>query len=186
MSISNLSGIPKFTSVLPESQYKKDKEAEALKKAEEAKKKEEQEKQKAEQAKKAKENELSMLEMQLQASKEQSEGMEKSFDTMGKCLLIAMRITRGDIVPMKDMKFLMDNDPELYKQSILLRQPNDDPEKHKSVLEDEEESTENADSSGSEPSDTSSGSSPAPQVQAAASVSAPVSAPTSEGSATGE
>lgn len=181
MNMNNLSGIPKFTSIMPESQYKKDKEAEALKKAEEAKKKEELEKQKQEQAKKAKENELSMLEMQLQSSKEQSEAMEKSFDAMGKCLLIAMRITRGDIVPMKDMKFLMENDPELYKQSILLRQPNDDPEKHKSVLEDEDESTDEAASSENDSSaNTSSEGSPVPQVQAAPEASAPVSAPTSE------
>ena len=40
---------------------------------------------------------------------------------------------------MKDMKYLAEHEPDLFKQAILLRVPNDHPKKHKSVLEDDEE-----------------------------------------------
>lgn len=89
-----------------------------------------------------KQNELDMLKRNLEASNKQAEAMEEGFEAYSKCLTIAMRITKGDIVPLKDMKYLMEHEPELYKQATLLRQPNNDPKKWKSVLEDEEETPE--------------------------------------------
>ena len=97
-----------------------------------------QKKQQEEARKKQLENEKAMLQMQLESAKEQSEAIEDSFSAFSKCMTIAHRITKGDHVPMKDMKFLMENEPDLYKQAIMLRQPNPKPKEHKSVLEDEE------------------------------------------------
>jgi len=65
-------------------------------------------------------------------------------------MTIAHRITKGDKVPLKDMKYLMEHEPDLYKQAILMRQPNPKPKEHKSVLEEEDEqiSTEEYSQSG--------------------------------------
>ncbi len=110
-----------------------------LKEQEEAKKKA---KEAAE--RKAAEQELEMMKQELENSEKQAEAAEESFAAFAKCLVIARRISHGDKVPTKDMKFLMENEPDLYKQSIMLRQPNDKPKKYKSVLDEEdEESSEN-------------------------------------------
>ena len=136
---NGINNIPVFT---PSFKYMSPKDREeALKKAEEkAAKQAEEEKQKEAQKKAQQQNELDMLKMQLESSKKESEAMEEGFAVFGKCLTIAQRITRGDTVPTKDIKYLMEHEPDLYKQAILMRQPNNDPKKHKSVLEDEDES----------------------------------------------
>lgn len=104
------------------------------------KQQEEAQKKAAEEAKqKQMENEKAMLEMQLESAKEQSEAIEDSFSTFSKCMTIAHRITKGDKVPLKDMKYLMEHEPDLYKQAILMRQPNPKPKEHKSVLEEDDE-----------------------------------------------
>ena len=54
-----------------------------------------------------------------------------------KCMIIAMRISSGDNVHSKDKRFLLENEPEMYSSAILLRKENDNPKKHKSILEDE-------------------------------------------------
>lgn len=142
MNINDIGGsfVPKFTSILPDLKTKR--EEEAIKKEEEAKEKEKLQKEKAEQEKKAKQQELESLNQQLESAKEQADAVGDSFKDMSKCLLIAMRITRGDIVPQKDMKFLSEHEPDLFKQAIMLRQPKENPKEWDSLLEDEEENTE--------------------------------------------
>ena len=142
MNINDFGGtfVPKFTSSMPDLKAKR--EEEAQKKAEALKEKEKLQKEKEAQEKKAKQQELESLNQQLESAKEQADAIGDSFKDTSKCLLIAMRITRGDIVPLKDMKFLMDHEPDLYKQAIMLRQPKDDPEECDSVLEEEDESAE--------------------------------------------
>ncbi|MCL2616009.1 MAG: hypothetical protein FWD96_00020 [Defluviitaleaceae bacterium] len=53
-------------------------------------------------------------------------------------LEIATRIMNGDEVPTQDHRFLAEFDIALYAKALSLRQPNDDPEKHDSLLEDDE------------------------------------------------
>lgn len=98
-------------------------------------------KQQEKQEQKEREQELDMLEKQLEASKKEAEAMEDMYKAFAKCLKIASRISRGDIVPPKDMKYLAEHEPDLYKQAILLRMPNPKPKKHKSLIEDEDEKT---------------------------------------------
>lgn len=174
---NSINDIPVFT---PSFKYQSKKaREEAVKAAEEKAAKEAEEQKQKEAAKKAQQqNELNMLKMQLESSKEQSEAAEESFATFGKCLTIAQRITRGDIVPTKDMKYLMEHEPDLYKQAILMRQPNNDPKKHKSVLEDEDESRndtlEQSEGSSESTQPPVSGSAPATETAPpAAEVSAP-------------
>lgn len=64
-----------------------------------------------------------------------------------KCIQIAMRIMNGDEVPSKDKAFLLENEPKMYSQAILLRQKNDHPKRHASLLEDEEDDVAIAESS---------------------------------------
>lgn len=111
----------------------------ALLEAQQKQQEELQKKQQEEARKKQLENEKAMLEMQLESAKEQSEAIEDSFSTFSKCMTIAHRITKGDKVPLKDMKYLMEHEPDLYKQAILMRQPNPKPKEHKSVLEEDDE-----------------------------------------------
>ncbi len=99
-------------------------------------------KQAEEQAAKQKEQEQKMLEEELKSSKEQAEAMEDMFEAFAKCIKIAARITKGDIVPMKDIKFLAEHEPDMYKQAILMRMPNDHPRKHKSLIKDDDEATD--------------------------------------------
>lgn len=51
---------------------------------------------------------------------------------------IARSIMKGDKVPMKDLKFLMENDPAGYKLAMALRRNNPDPEEMDSVVEEME------------------------------------------------
>jgi len=57
-----------------------------------------------------------------------------------KCLQIAIRIISGDKVPMKDEKFLMEHEPEMYFRAILLRRQKEDPKKYKSLVDDDKDS----------------------------------------------
>ena len=66
------------------------------------------------------------------------EMLSKSLKTMEKCRIIASRIMKGDKVPMKDLKFLMENDPAGYKLAMALRRNNPDPEEMDSVVEEME------------------------------------------------
>ncbi|MBR4112297.1 MAG: hypothetical protein IKK53_04630 [Ruminiclostridium sp.] len=171
-----------FAPVLNSSQKnEKPKTEEELELLEAQKKQQEEAQKKAQEEarKKQMENEKAMLDMQLESAREQSEAIEDSFSTFSKCMTIAHRITKGDKVPLKDMKYLMENEPDLYKQAILMRQPNPKPKEHKSVLEEDDEqvSTEEYSQGGGEAPPASE----MPAVQAL-SESTPVSgeAPTGE------
>ena len=58
---------------------------------------------------------------------------------MSKCFRIAARIGNGDKVPLKDLKFLRENAPELYKNALLFKKHNPEPKKYKSCLDKEDE-----------------------------------------------
>lgn len=87
---------------------------------------------------------------QLEAMRKQMEESEdnnnKGIMDLAKCMKIARRIQNGDRVPLKDMKFLAEKYPELYKNSILLKKNNPEPKKYKSVLDKEDEESGNTDS----------------------------------------
>ena len=53
------------------------------------------------------------------------------------CQKIAASIMKGDKVPPKDLKFLMENDPDGYRLAMAMRRHKEDPEEVDSVLEDE-------------------------------------------------
>ena len=70
---------------------------------------------------------------------EQSSKKENKAVNMSKCFKIAARISNGDKVPMKDMKYLRENAPELYKNALLFKKINPNPKKYKSCLNKEDE-----------------------------------------------
>lgn len=72
---------------------------------------------------------------QLEASKEGG----KDARMMAKCYLIARRITAGDTVPDKDIRYLQKNDQELYTMAMKMRVPKKDPKEYDSVLEEEDQ-----------------------------------------------
>ncbi len=108
---------------------------------------------------------LDMLQRELENSRKQADAAADEFEIFTKCMKIAARITRGDIVPMKDMKYLAEHEPDLYKQAILMRMPNDHPKKHKSLVDDEDERSDETQSS--ESADSTSESSPGEAAGAA-------------------
>ena len=61
------------------------------------------------------------------------------------CEKIAASIMRGDKVPVEDLRFLMENDPDGYRLAMALRRHKEDPEEVDSVLEDEEHRDGSAD-----------------------------------------
>ncbi len=75
----------------------------------------------------------------LEEHKLQTEEAEAAFDDFAKCLKIAMRIMNGDHVPLQDIRFLAEREPELLESAMLLRRHNEDPEKHDSVLDEEQD-----------------------------------------------
>ena len=79
--------------------------------------------------------------MQLRLLTELSRKDDKSndVDAQSKCLTIAMRILRGDKVPAKDMKFLLQNNPGLYFQAMMFRREKEDPEVYESITDDEDD-----------------------------------------------
>lgn len=145
---------PIFNSAQNKNQNAQTPEELALLEAQKKQQEEAQKKQEEQAKQKQLENEKAMLQMQLESAKEQSEAIEDSFSTFSKCMTIAHRITKGDRVPMKDMKYLAEHEPDLYKQAIMMRQPNPKPKEHKSVLEEEDEqiSTEEYSQGGETPS----------------------------------
>lgn len=56
------------------------------------------------------------------------------------CQKIAASIMKGDKVPIKDLKFLMENDPAGYKLAMAMRREKKDPEEVESVLDEMEQS----------------------------------------------
>lgn len=81
-----------------------------------------------------------MFQQQLEAQKESAKAAGKSAQDLGKIMEIARRISRGDHVPTKDEKKLMEYDFKLYqmaKMSASLNQHRKH-KKHKSLFEEEE------------------------------------------------
>lgn len=82
---------------------------------------------------------LEELKRQMESAKEQGDAAGDSVKVMSRCMKIAQRIMNGDNVPIKDMKYLRENYPDLMRQAFLFRRSNPEPKDYKSVLEDEEE-----------------------------------------------
>ncbi len=96
-----------------------------------------------------KESEQRMVEMyqqQLEAAKENAEAAAEGFADIGRAMEIARRMMKGDIVPASDEKFLMDYNKDIYMgaKNMQAMAQNEDPKKHESVLEEDEESGESA------------------------------------------
>ena len=70
---------------------------------------------------------------------ENSRKKENKGPNMLKCFKIAARISNGHKVPLKDMKYLRENAPELYKNALLFKKHNPKPKKYKSCLDKEDE-----------------------------------------------
>ena len=70
---------------------------------------------------------------------EETNKKENKVANMSKCFKIAARIQNGDRVPLKDMKYLRENAPELYKSALLFKKHNPEPKKYKSCLDKEDE-----------------------------------------------
>ena len=83
-------------------------------------------------------DELKDFKEQLEIARKQSEGAAKEWETLIKCLKIAMRIMSGDIVPKADHRYLAKNEPEMYAKAITLRRHKAEPKKHKRLSEKEE------------------------------------------------
>ena len=56
------------------------------------------------------------------------------------CAKIAARIREGDRVPMKDLRYLLKPDPDLYLMAMIMRQEKEDPEKWDSLRKAKEQS----------------------------------------------
>lgn len=76
---------------------------------------------------------------------------KRSNNALSKALMIARRIMRGDKVPPKDESFLFRYNSDLYLKAKMMAIQNQEIKKHKSLLEDEEGSTEMSMSGGSSP-----------------------------------
>ena len=67
---------------------------------------------------------------------------ENPYEIKLKCFVISSRIMAGDKVPQKDINFLIENEPGMYFNAILLRKQKENPEKYKSLIEDEDSQDE--------------------------------------------
>lgn len=85
------------------------------------------------------------LEAMRKQMEESNDNKHSSVMDFAKCMKIARRIQNGDRVPLKDMKFLAEKYPELYKNSILLKKNNPEPKKYKSVLDKGDEESDKTD-----------------------------------------
>ena len=75
----------------------------------------------------------------LDAKKKDLDELSRQLDVLEKCQKIAASIMKGNNVPLKDLEYLMNNDPDGYKLAMALRRQNPDPKDEKSVLDDEEQ-----------------------------------------------
>ncbi len=74
----------------------------------------------------------------LESQKNELDALDKKLKVLNKCQKIAASIMKGDHVPPEDLEYLMTNDPEGYKLAMAMRRHKEDPEKCKSVLDDED------------------------------------------------
>lgn len=81
-----------------------------------------------------------LLDLYSPKSEDSSENsMAKALETMKTCAKIASRIRKGDNVPLKDLRYLMKNDPQLYQMSVALRAHKANPKKHKSLVKEDDQ-----------------------------------------------
>ncbi len=79
----------------------------------------------------------------IQAAKNETDAYAKESEEMSKCMQVAIRYGRGDRVPAKDLKKLMEKFPELYTMAEQMRMMSKKTnKKHKSLWEDEDEKPE--------------------------------------------
>jgi len=79
----------------------------------------------------------------IQAAKNEADAYAKESEEMSKCMQVAIRYGKGDRVPAKDLKKLMEKFPELYTMAEQMRMMSKKTKKkHKSLWEDEDEKPE--------------------------------------------
>lgn len=79
-----------------------------------------------------------------EVSKQQADAGSEMAEEYAKLMTVAMRISRGDIVPYKDEKKLLEAYPDMYqaaKSAQMLHQLDEKRKKHKSLWKDEEDET---------------------------------------------
>ena len=96
-------------------------------------------------------DEWSNFKNQLDNAIEQGEGAAKMWKIKILCLQIAMRIMRGDKVPVEDERYLAKHDIELFTKALSMRMPKEDPHEYDRLSEDEEEEKENSGASSDPP-----------------------------------
>ena len=101
---------------------------------------------------------LDMLD-EVSAANEEVDAMSRQLKMRMKCVEIARRIMQGKKVPIKDERYLMENDPKGYQLAMALRKPPKKDEKEcKSVLDDEDkQSGKSSDSGEAIPAETGAG-----------------------------
>lgn len=83
------------------------------------------------------------------AANEEVDAMARQLKMRMKCVEIARRIMQGKKVPIKDERYLMENDPKGYQLAMAFRKPPKKDEKEcKSVLDDEDEKSGGVSDSG--------------------------------------
>ncbi|MCL2153557.1 MAG: hypothetical protein FWH57_11490 [Oscillospiraceae bacterium] len=97
------------------------------------------------------------LQRQLEIARKQGEGVAEYYRSKLKCLIIAMRIMQGDIVPPEDHRFLLEEDPELYKEAMTMRIEKEDPKEHDRVSEDKKKDSNSPDKGETAPIQTENG-----------------------------
>ena len=70
---------------------------------------------------------------------QQLESMRKAMKALKACSKIAARIRAGDKVPLKDLQYLMKNDPQMYQMAMASRKPKENPKEWKSAIPKEEQ-----------------------------------------------
>lgn len=100
---------------------------------------------------------LDMLD-EVSAANEEVDAMARQLKMRMKCVEIARRIMQGKKVPIKDERYLMENDPKGYQLAMALRKPPKKDEKEcKSVLDDEDEESKASGGEETAPAEVSSG-----------------------------
>jgi len=79
------------------------------------------------------------LREQLKQAHESADATGESFESLGKCIQIAMRIVSGDRVPLQDQQYLMEHNMELYSMAMNMRMVKEDPKEWESLLEEDKE-----------------------------------------------
>ena len=82
-------------------------------------------------------SEMRALREELKRAGEAGEGAAEAWKEKIRCLIIAMRIMSGDIVPEQDHRYLRDKDMDLYCRAIMMRVEKEDPDEYDRLSEDE-------------------------------------------------